>query len=70
MSKPLKAYAANRGTAGEFSGICFGSGEIDVKSRLNQPLSAVIPISSSSVAELSTATVRLGSNEDFRASRH
>lgn len=42
-----------------------GLGEIDVKSRLNQTLSAVVPVSASSVDELQSLSVALASNEEF-----
>lgn len=42
-----------------------GLGEIEVKSYLNQPLSAVIPVSSANPAELDSLTVELAGNEAF-----
>lgn len=42
-----------------------GLGEIEVRSRLNQPLSAVIPVSSTVPGELDGVIVELASNEEF-----
>lgn len=42
-----------------------GLGEIEVRSRLNQPLSAVIPVSSTVPGELDGVTIELASNEEF-----
>ncbi|HUS24676.1 MAG TPA: FimV/HubP family polar landmark protein [Candidatus Binatia bacterium] len=42
-----------------------GLGEIEVKSRLNQPLNAVIPITSGTPKELDTLGVELATNEEF-----
>lgn len=42
-----------------------GLGEIEIKSRLNQPLSAVIPISSATPRELESLAIELAGNDDF-----
>lgn len=45
-----------------------GLGEIEIKSRLNQPLSAVIPISAATPREMESLSIELASNEDFERS--
>ncbi|HVT36049.1 MAG TPA: hypothetical protein VHE37_10705, partial [Nevskiaceae bacterium] len=45
--------------------MALGLGEIDVKSKLNQKFSAVIPLSSISADDAETAIVGLASNEEF-----
>jgi pilus assembly protein FimV len=42
-----------------------GLGEIEVSSRLNQPLSALIPISAAKPSEIDTLVVELATNEEF-----
>lgn len=42
-----------------------GLGEIEVRSRLNQPLSAVIPVSATQPGELEGVIVELAGNEEF-----
>ena len=45
-----------------------GLGEIEASSKLNQPLTALIPISSATPKELESLVVELASNEDFERS--
>ncbi len=65
MAKTLRGLAGLASLLVSASAFALGLGEIEIKSRLNQALSASIPITSSSLAELNSATVRLASNEDF-----
>lgn len=65
MAKTLRELAGLAILLASFPAFALGLGEIDVKSRLNQPLSASISVTSSNLAELNSATVRLATNEDF-----
>lgn len=65
MSKRLSGVVGMLVLAWTGSAWALGLGEIEAKSRLNQPLSAQIQISSSTPAELDSLVVVLASNEDF-----
>ncbi|MEK6805393.1 MAG: FimV/HubP family polar landmark protein [Pseudomonadota bacterium] len=65
MAKILRGLAGLAAVLASSSVFALGLGEIEIRSRLNQPLSASISITSTSLAELNSASVRLASNEDF-----
>lgn len=63
--RTLAGIAVLAGTAWLTTAAALGLGEIDVKSKLNQRFTAVVPLSVSSDEEAETALVSLASNDDF-----
>lgn len=65
MKAPVKLSLAIALALASGSAFALGLGAIQVKSGLNQPLDAEIPVITESAAEVNALTVDLASNEDF-----
>ncbi len=65
MLRTLAKWVALAALGWGCSAYALGLGEIEIQSRLNQRLSAVVPISSATPRELESLNIELASNEDF-----
>lgn len=65
MKRPLQIALAIALAAGSIDALALGLGTIEVKSRLNEPLVAEIPVIQASPGEAQGLIVQLASSEDF-----